>query len=122
MTTIRQLQKEAHDNAVKHGFYDDASALEDFLKGCDTAPKALSMLSRRSFTLEQLAKFACEVGEAVDAIQRGGVYSERVKHEMADIVIRVADLAGYLGFDLEQSIEEKMATNRARPYKHGKLC
>ena len=39
--------------------------------------------------------------------------------ELADVVIRVGDLAGRLGIDLAAVIGEKMAYNITRPYRHG---
>lgn len=39
--------------------------------------------------------------------------------ELADVVIRVADLCGYYGIDLEQVLRLKMAYNRERLYRHG---
>lgn len=40
--------------------------------------------------------------------------------ELADAVIRIADMCGYLGIDLEKHIELKMKYNETREYKHGK--
>lgn len=40
--------------------------------------------------------------------------------ELADAVIRIADLCGYLGIDLEWQIKQKIEYNKTRPYKHGK--
>lgn len=40
--------------------------------------------------------------------------------ELADVVIRVGDLAGEIGGDLEKAIKEKMAYNATRDFKHGK--
>lgn len=40
--------------------------------------------------------------------------------ELADAVIRIADMAQGLGFDLEATIEEKMAYNANREPLHGK--
>ena len=40
--------------------------------------------------------------------------------DMADAVIRIADLCGHLGIDLEAAIDLKMAYNETRPFKHGK--
>jgi NTP pyrophosphatase (non-canonical NTP hydrolase) len=39
--------------------------------------------------------------------------------ELADVVIRVADLCGHLGIDLEDAIRVKHEYNRTRAYRHG---
>jgi len=44
---------------------------------------------------------------------------EGVPSELADAVIRIADLCGYYGINLEKAIEEKMSYNEKREYKHG---
>ncbi len=40
--------------------------------------------------------------------------------ELADIIIRTAELAMSMGIDLQAHVEAKMAYNAGRPYKHGK--
>jgi NTP pyrophosphatase (non-canonical NTP hydrolase) len=40
--------------------------------------------------------------------------------EIADVAIRLFDLCGGMGIDLEKHIEMKMKYNSLRPYKHGK--
>jgi NTP pyrophosphatase (non-canonical NTP hydrolase) len=40
--------------------------------------------------------------------------------ELADIIIRTLDLAGYYKFPIGEIIDEKLEKNRARPPKHGK--
>lgn len=40
--------------------------------------------------------------------------------ELADAVIRIADLCGELGIDLEEAIRVKHEYNKTRPYRHGK--
>lgn len=45
---------------------------------------------------------------------------EGVAVELADAVIRIADLCGHLGIDLEAAIALKMDYNETRPFKHGK--
>ncbi len=40
--------------------------------------------------------------------------------EIADAVIRIFDFCGAYGINLEYLVDEKMAFNDTRPYKHGK--
>lgn len=44
---------------------------------------------------------------------------EGVPSELADVVIRIADMCGFYGIDLHKAIEEKLAYNATRPYRHG---
>jgi NTP pyrophosphatase (non-canonical NTP hydrolase) len=60
--------------------------------------------------LESLALIASEVGEAVNEC-RGEKPTENFGIELADIVLRVADLAQTHGVDLALVIVEKMAIN-----------
>ena len=46
---------------------------------------------------------------------------EGVPIELADAVIRIADFCGLHGIDLERAIRLKMAYNRTRPQRHGKV-
>lgn len=117
-SVINTLCHEAHDIAVEHGFYEEQVDLEEYLASKDEPDK--NALATTNFTLAQLAKVACEVGEAVDAIQHGEYL--QLHEELADVVIRVMDLAGYLEFRLGDCIMLKMEKNRKRPWKHGKLC
>jgi len=44
---------------------------------------------------------------------------EGVIHELADVVIRIMDMCGLYGMDLEAAIDRKMEYNKTRPYRHG---
>lgn len=63
--------------------------------------------------LEALALIASEVGEAVNEC-RGDVPTPEFGTELADIILRVADLAQWQGVDLSAAIAQKMAVNEAR--------
>ena len=43
-----------------------------------------------------------------------------IEEEIADAVIRLADIAGMLGMDLDWWVRAKMEYNYSRPYKHQK--
>ncbi len=63
--------------------------------------------------LESLALIASEVGEAVNEC-RGDAPSLEFGTELADIVLRVFDLAHTLGIDLEDAVAAKMKVNEQR--------
>ncbi len=42
-----------------------------------------------------------------------------IPSELADIQIRLVDMCGYLGIDLDAAVAEKMAYNAGRSYRHG---
>lgn len=114
---FRRLTDEAHRNAVDKGFYGDVRAVET---GHFTDPHDADAVMLR-LKLARLALIGTEVSEAVEALRKGASTGE-VGDELADIVIRTMDLAGFLGVDLESAIEEKMERNRQRPRMHGKLA
>jgi len=66
--------------------------------------------------LELLALVASEVGEAVNEC-RGEKPTEALGSELADIILRVCDLAKLQGIDIEEEIERKMVANEQRGNK-----
>jgi NTP pyrophosphatase (non-canonical NTP hydrolase) len=63
--------------------------------------------------LESLALIASEVGEAVNEC-RGEEPTSAFSEELADIILRVFDLAVTHGVDLEYQIQQKMLINEGR--------
>lgn len=108
--SLNQLVFEAHKNSVEHGFWDNES------------PDDIHVVSTK------LALIHSEVSEALEAIREGlwdidyraDGKPEGLPSELADIVIRVFDLAGARKIDLAHAIIEKMAFNAGRERKHGK--
>lgn len=91
---INQLCKEAYETAKSKGWHDE--------------PKETGTL---------LALVHSEVSEALEADRKGN--TENFVEELADVCIRIFDLCGSKGIDLEKAILEKMAYNKTRSYKHG---
>jgi NTP pyrophosphatase (non-canonical NTP hydrolase) len=91
---INQLCEEAFNTATSKGWHDEP---------------------RETGTL--LALIHSEVSEALEADRKGD--AENFTEELADICIRVFDLCGSRGIDLEAAISKKMEYNRTRTYKHG---
>ena len=106
---INDLVKRAHENSVKHGFWE----------------------KNRDFG-EVISLMHCELSEAFEEYRKGKGFNESyyedgkklcgIPSELADVVIRIFDFCGGNDIDLEKIILEKMEYNEIRPYKHGKKC
>lgn len=83
--------------------------------------------------LKQIGCLYEEVGELFQELRNGhqlnvvtyrvtdcGQKPEGFPTELADLVIRVMSLSGWMGIPLEQIILEKMAYNEKRPPLHGR--
>lgn len=80
-------------------------------KGFDTSWDNLPM---------KLMLTVSELGEAMEGYRKNDV--ENVHEEIADTMIRLLDICGSLNIDIAGEINNKMAKNEGRPYRHGKNC
>ena len=103
---LAELQVAAHANAVAKGFYEGG---------------------RPTFG-ELVALAHSELSEALEAYRDRGFVEvivtengkpEGVASELADTVIRIADMCGALGIDINGAVVKKMAYNATRTYRHG---
>lgn len=112
MASVSDLTMQMHLTAKAKGFWDDG--LPKRLNGKDTDRQTIFLL------MEKLALIGTEVAEAIEAVRVGD--RNNFAEELADIVIRVGDLAEASGVYLEQAILTKMGMNITRPTRHGKLA
>lgn len=106
--TLNELVKAAHENAKARGFWDGENH--------NIGEKLALIHSEVSEALEELRVGSTPT--AIHELKEGKIVGFPV--ELADVVIRVADLCGHLGIDLENAVDWKMKVNRGRPHKHGK--
>jgi len=123
--TLADVVTEAHNNSKAHGFYDASSRIKGELSF--SAPPEFLEAYERSEVAEKLALIHSEVSEALECLRENKTPTislngkpEGLPSELADVVIRVADLCGMLEIDLNAEVALKMRYNRSRPYKHGK--
>jgi len=106
-----------------------ASCGQELVRICHGAAKAAgwwndlcsgeSLLGKRNVG-EMLCLVHSEISEAMEG-HRKNLPDDKLPHrpmvevELADAVIRIADLAGALGLDLGGAIAEKLAFNATRP-------
>ena len=123
--TIKKLQDKAFSNALKHGFHHKDQNIGELL---------MLIVSELSEALEadrknkhaDLQKYNAGIAtyngesESQDKSTFEFYIKDTFEDELADVVIRVADLCGYLNIDLESHIKAKMRYNESRPHKHGK--
>lgn len=103
---INSLVDECHGRAVAAGWWNDIKTGE-------------SLIGKRNIP-EMLCLIHSEISEAMEG-NRKNLQDDKLPHrkmmevELADAVIRIADLCGSLNFDLGGAILEKMEFNTVRP-------
>lgn len=120
---LGDLSQRSHVIALQKGFYADLY----YARCCVDDPKVLAFIERL-WLLARCSLIHSEVSEMVEAI-RDGALAEGAAHngkpeglpsEMADVLIRLADLAGAQGVDIDKAVAEKMSYNATREHMHGR--
>ncbi|MBK6671678.1 MAG: hypothetical protein IPG46_19220 [Actinobacteria bacterium] len=116
---IHEMQTSAYNMAVTKGWWPAPPVVQDGrIANYERISSALALIHGEvSEALEELRDSTC-----IDAVRYDparGNKPEGFGVELADIVLRVADLAGACGIDLQYRIEEKLAYNATREHRHG---
>lgn len=120
--TINEIQKEVHETNVRKGWWDKYAGRQA-MAGKRWPPIELTT----DEMLSKLALVTSEVAEAMEDVRVGKMtttYEEDGKpvgfpSELADIVIRVLDIAESQGVNLEKEIRIKLDYNKTRKHRHG---
>lgn len=105
MPSVEELIKIAHGNAYRAGWWDEYNAMP---------PQY-----RKHFIAGKIALVHSEISESLEGYRKDEMDSHlphrpAVEVEFADAMIRMFDLAGALGLDLQGAIVDKMAYNLTR--------
>lgn len=120
--TLDELADDAHANSRAHGFWDDH----------DGHPHVSQIPTKLMLIVTEVAEAMEVVRDAPTAVEDEHDYIRKTWYreadgkpegfgsELADIIIRVLDLAAAYKVDIGGVLVEKMAFNSGRPHKHGK--
>ncbi len=101
---LEEATKLCHEESTKKGWYND--------------PRTGEKISRNR--AEMLCLIHSEVSEVMESERKGGA-DKHLSHrpaaevELADVLIRIFDYAGYCGYDVASAVLEKVVYNRTRP-------
>lgn len=104
---VRAAQSISHQLAEKSGWWTD-------LETGERIPRERVNLG------EKLCLIHSEISEAMEGARKG-LQDTHLPHlsmlevELADVVIRIFDLAGFLGLDVSSAMFQKLAYNQSRP-------
>jgi MazG-like nucleotide pyrophosphohydrolase family protein len=111
------LAAEIHDHGREQGFWDRAQIkLADDPSEPRFAPPR--HVSNPSIVPEKLALAHSEISEALDALRDDDL--DHFEEELADVVIRILDVAEFKGLSMDRAVAAKMAKNRERPRLNGR--
>lgn len=95
-------------------------SIHEMTELCHSIAKSKGFWDSPRNTGEALMLVVTELAEAMEAHRKQD--AENFKEELADTFIRLFDLCGGMGIDIEDEILKKCEKNKQRPYKHGKIC
>lgn len=124
---INKVMARAHAIAVGKDWWPSTNPSDAISENKHIVPSKLMLIvSEVSEALEDYRKDS-RLSVLADTDLREGTKTGRkpigFASELADVVIRVFDLAGWLGIDLAKAIHEKQSYNEGRELRHGgKAC
>lgn len=114
------LQKVCHGASVRSGWWFDKKTGLDLIQVIRNPATPLEALLASALVAQKICLSHSELSEAMEG-HRKGLMDDKLPHrkmievELADAMIRQADLAGALDLDLGGAIAEKMSYNSVRP-------
>lgn len=119
---LTTLSRAAHSNAVDHDFWDDPApefGTSIALVHTEVTEAFEEWRHGEDFTTVYWKHANGSIVSHPEDFPPDEVKPEGIPIELADILIRVFDIAGRYGIDLDTAVAQKMAYNTTRPSRHG---
>jgi len=133
---LRTVLEQCYNIAEEHGWHKNipdfgtllmlivseaAEALEDFRNHWNPEDMYYECKADKHYRAQNCLGIVIQDNETKDSKCTTCIHRKPcgIPSELADIIIRTADVAGIFGIDLAAAVLEKMEYNKNRPYRHG---
>lgn len=128
MKTLNKLRDEIHEYAISKGFWDKERETGTLLMLCVSELAEAMEADRKDRYADLEAYRECEKADDIFESDKHlylvrsfqCLIKDTFEDELADTIIRILDLCGAKGIDIEKHIELKMKYNQTREKMHGK--
>lgn len=119
---LNELSKEIHKNAVNKGFWESENIAEKMMLVVTEIAEAVEAHRSNNFCSlneEEFIKMLVSNKDYFNIMFEKNI-KDTMFDEIADTIIRLLDICGFMNINIEKHIEMKMRYNKSREYKHGK--
>ena len=120
---INDICKRQHELMKAKGFFDNPRELGTLLM-LIVSELGEALEADRTGRLSDIEAFESTLNDDVNELQKIEAFKMYVKDtfedEIADVFLRLFDLCGYMGINIDKNIKYKMWYNATRPNLHGK--
>lgn len=121
---LNELAKEIYQNNVDKGFYEDYNTLLEMMYEKDMPQHLITSVEKAWFG-QRVSLMHSELSEAIEANRKDLMDDKLTQYkgedvELVDNLIRTLDTLAHRKVDIDTVVAEKLAFNKARPYRHGK--
>lgn len=95
-------------------------SINEWCQTCHAIAKEKGFWDKERNVGEALMLVVTEVAEAMEGHRHKD--HDNFREELADTFIRLFDLCGGMGIDIQAEIVKKAEKNKSRPHMHGKIC
>lgn len=127
--SLNKLCQEAHENAIKHGWWEEEKSFGELIalvhSELSEALEEYRLHSQPTEIFYECDNEKCTLNNGVCEASIPAKFKDcqakpcGIPTELADVLIRIFDMCGHYGIDLDEAVRIKMEYNKLRPWKHG---